>query len=853
MRRFVVKALVTIVALVAITCLAGYVYLRRSLPQIDGEVAIGGISAPVDIVRDADAIPHIFASTKLDALAGLGYAHAQDRLWQMEFQRRIGQGRLSEIFGAATIPQDRFLRTVGFGRAARAAWEAMPPTARHQAEAYVAGINAFIASHGGSALPPEFSLLRFAPERWTPLDVVVWAKMMAWDLSRNFSFELLRQDILRSVGPEKLAELLPPYAADGLSILSERDAGALRRKLITAEDAKALEERAGFPSASSAVKSWSRAVAAALSHGHPAVRALLLGATTEALGSNSWVVDGTLTASGKPLLANDPHLGGQIPSLWYLAHMSARDFDVIGATLPGTPTVAIGRNRYIAWGETNVAADVEDLYRERLDPTGRFAEFQGRQEPLQIVTERINVKGAQPIDLDVRISRHGPLVSDAINANNAEESQRQPPQPPALEPLAFRWTALDDADTTIDAFFRIADARNWTEFTAALRQFIVPSQNFVYADIEGHIGYYAPGRIPIRAAGDGTLPAEGWSGDAEWIGWVPFEELPHTFDPPEHFIVTANHRPAPPTYGHLLGVEWTEPYRAQRITNLLRRKSAHTVDDFAAIQRDTFSPHADALLPLLLSRARPQTAADERALGLVRLWRRDARGDSAGAAVFQAWLLKLTPSLLADELGSLVIADYMGFDQLSFAARFLASTLASSSSGWCDDVTTMQRETCDDTVSAALHEAVVELTRRLGGDLSRWRWDGIHRAVFPHQGLDATLPLRWLLSRSVPTGGDWSTVNVGPVSATRPFDQRSVASYRQVVDLSPTNDNRFIHAGGQSGHPLSRHYDDFLQDWSLVKHRPMRTNREEIERGALGRLRLVPAADQPPRTQRTQR
>lgn len=836
MRRLVVKALVAIVVLVVLAGLAGYAYLGRSLPQIDGEVAIGAVSAPVEIVRDADAIPHIFASTKLDALAGLGFAHAQDRLWQMEFQRRIGHGRLSEIFGASAIAQDRFLRTVGFGRAARSAWDGMPAPARQQVEAYVAGVNAFIASHAGSALPPEFSLLRFTPEPWTPVDVVVWQKMMAWDLSRNFSFELLRQDILRSVGPEKLAELMPPYPANGLSILSARNMEWLvSRKLSTTGDM--VDTVVESPSRVAA--SSSRAFVAALSHGHPAVRDFLLAATTETLGSNNWVVDGTMTASGKPLLANDPHLGGQIPSLWYLAHMSAGDFGVIGATLPGTPTFAIGRNRFIAWGETNGAADVEDLYRERLDPTGRFAEFQGRHEPLRIVTERINVKGAQPIDLDVRISRHGPLVSDAINANNAEESQRQPPQPPALEPLAFRWTALDGADTTIDAFFRIADARNWNDFTAALRQFVVPSQNFVYADVDGHIGYYAPGRIPIRASGDGTVPTDGWRGNAEWIGWVPFEELPHTFDPPEHFIVTANHRPAPPTYPHLLGVEWTEPFRAQRITDLLRQKSKLTVDDFAAIQGDTFSPHADALLPSLLSRVRPQTMADEQALGIVRRWTRDARGDSAGAAIFQAWLLELTPSLLADELGSLAIAGYTGFDQLSFAARFLASTLASSSSGWCDDVTTMQRETCEDAVSAALHEAVVELTRRLGSDTTDWRWDGVHRAVFPHQGLDAALPLGWLLSRSVPTGGDWSTVNVGPVSATRPFDQRSVASYRQVIDLSPTNDNRFIHAGGQSGHPLSRHYDDFLGDWGAVKHRRMRMNREDVERGALGRLRLV--------------
>ena len=257
-----------------------------------------------------------------------------------------------------------------------------------------------------------------------------------------------------------------------------------------------------------------------------------------------------------------------MPSLWYLAHMSAGDFDVIGATLPGAPAVAIGRNRHIAWGETNVAADVEDLYRERLDPTGKLAEFRGALEPLRIIKETIAVSGGDPIELDVRITRHGPLVSDAINANNAASTDD--PKPAPLEPLAFRWTALDDADGTVVAFLLLNEARNWEEFTAALRHFVVPSQNFVYADVEGHIGYYLPGRIPIRASGDGSSPAEGWTGEMEWTGWVPFDELPHVYDPPGHFIVTANHRPVPPDYPYHIALEYPNPYRAQRITDRLR-------------------------------------------------------------------------------------------------------------------------------------------------------------------------------------------------------------------------------------------------------------------------------------------
>ena len=358
------------------------------------------------------------------------------------------------------------------------------------------------------------------------------------------------------------------------------------------------------------------------------MRDFLLGASrAEALGSNNWVIDGTLSATGKPLLANDPHLGTRIPSTWYLAHVTGGEFEIVGAMLPGAPAVALGRNRFIAWGATNVAADVEDLYQERLDPSGRFAEFRGTNEPVTIVPETIAVKGSDPIQLQVRVTRHGPLVSDAINANNAESTRRD--KAPPIEPLALRWTALDGNDSTVASFLKLNDARNWDQFTAALRDFVVPSQNFVYADVEGHIGYYAPGHIPLRSGGDGSRPAEGWSGAAEWTGWIPFDELPHLFDPPDHFIVTANHRPAPPEYPYVLGLEWPEPYRAERIMEMIRQKPRFTPDDFARMQADTYSRHARTLVPLLLQHAQPVTPADRQAAAMLRSWNFDSSRDSA--------------------------------------------------------------------------------------------------------------------------------------------------------------------------------------------------------------------------------
>jgi penicillin amidase len=824
-----------VAGLLTVAVIGTYMSVRRSLPTINGTTTVPGISAPIDIIRDADAIPHIFAATKADALFGLGYAHAQDRLWQMEFQRRIGYGRLCEIFGPAALPQDRFLRTVGFGRAAKAAWDRTPEWAKQQVNAYVSGVNAFLATHHGTALPLEFSLLRFEPEAWSGPDVIVWVKMMAWDLSSNYALELLRYDLVRTVGQDRMAQLMPAYATAGLSIMPSPGSG----------EADTAQTSGGLATNSSrsegGTHSTSAAWAAALSGGLPQASDFLRrGGSTEALGSNNWVVDGTLTASGKPLLANDPHLGTRVPSTWYLAHLSAPDFEVIGATLPGAPAVALGRNRFIAWGATNVAADVEDLYIERLDPAGTAAEFQGAMVPITTVPETITIRGADPVQLSVRFTRHGPLVSDAINANNQSAAARPGiPKAAPVEPLAFRWTALDDDDSTLVSFLKLNEARNWSEFTDALRAFVVPSQNFVYADVDGHIGYYAPGHIPIRASGDGSRPAEGWTGAAEWTGWVPFDELPHLFDPPSHQIITANNRPAPADYRYHLGFEWPEPYRAQRITDLLQGATKLTPNDFARIQADTVSLHAKTLVPLFLAHARPHDKPERDAVQLLTGWNANASADSAGQAIFEQWFYELVPTIVGDDLGPLVTKDYRS--RFSFATRFVVRTLTDpKAAAWCDDIKSPAVETCDDAVTTALGRAIAELTRRLGGDIGRWRWDAVHPAVFPHGGLDSLSTLRPLLSRSVPNGGDFSTINVGPVDVDRPFEQHTVPGYREIIDLSPANDSRFLTDVGQSGHPLSRHYDDYLPDWRAVKHRKMRMERADIDRGALGRLRLEP-------------
>lgn len=453
-------------------------------------------------------------------------------------------------------------------------------------------------------------------------------------------------------------------------------------------------------------------------------------------------------------------------------------------------------------------------------------------EPMQIITETILVKGAPDVEVPVRITRHGPLISDASNANSVNHDAD-------LEPLALRWTALDGEDATAVAFLGINEACNWAEFVEALRSFVVPAQNIVYADVDGNIGYYAPGRVPIRASGDGSVPADGRSGAQEWTGWVPFEAMPHALNPPDHYLATANNRPVPDDYPFFLGREWAEPYRAQRIVDLIKARGKLTVDDHATIQADTVSLHARELLPLLVPLVTPSQDVERQALGLLKAWDGDMRGDSPAGAIFQAWFVRLVPALTGDELGLPLAARFAA--RFPFVSRFLGETLRVRDNPWCDDVSTPQRETCDVVAASTLRDALSDLGRTLEPPLSGWRWDRLHWAIFPHQGFDGSAVLGPFLSRRVPNGGDWSTVNVGPFSFARPFEQRSVASYRQIVDLANLDASRFIQAGGQSGHPLSPHYDDYLEDWRAVKYRPMRFERVIIERERLSTLRLEPS------------
>ena len=772
---------------------AFYLYLRQSLPQTKGEIRVPGLSAPAEVLRDRYGIPHIFAASAEDASFALGFVHAQDRLWQMEMSRRIAAGRLAEIVGAGALETDRFLRTLGVRRSAEANLRSLDTETRKLLDAYAAGVNAFIAS--GPVLPPEFWLTGARPEPWTPADSVAWTKMMAWDLGGNWRNELLRMRLAKTLPLARIHELLPPYPGEKVPVIADL------KELYSSMEREA-------------------------------VRLARFAPDNDGLGSNNWVVSGSRTESGKPLLANDPHLGLTVPPVWYFAQLSAPDMQVIGATLPGVPGVILGRNERIAWGFTNTGPDVQDLYIEKLDAAGGYLAPEGTRA-FQVIDETILVKGAEAEKLRIRVSRHGPVISDVMRT--AQDLA------PRGHVIAFAWTALAEDDRTAQAAHKFARAREWDGFLAAARDFQVPQQNIVYADVEGNIGFIAAGRVPHRRPTNdlkGMAPAPGWQEKYDWVGYIPFEQLPRSFNPESGAIVTANHRVTPPGYPHFISSDWQPPYRADRIQALLDAVPKHTVPSFARIQADVVSLAMRELLPKLLA-ARPRSEEARKALALLAKWDGAMAAERSEPLIAWAWWRELTRAIYADELGDAFRENWLS------RAVFLGNVLSGDAEAarWCDDIRTPAVETCEEVLALSLEAALADLRRRFGNDQSRWRWGEAHRALHEHRPFSRQPLLAAIFNVGVASPGDTYTVNVGRNNLNdedRPYANRHAASLRAIYDLSDLEKSLYIHSGGQSGNILSDHYKAFSEAWARNEYIPMRAERKTLEAEPHQLLRLLP-------------
>ncbi len=798
-----VAALLLAVAIAA----AGAVlwYRQATLPEHEGTLRLRGLGAPVTIARDAQGVPHISAASEADALFALGYAHAQDRLWQLEFDRRIAQGRVSEIAGPDALESDRFMRTLGIYRAAQVIAGNLDAGSLALLEAYGAGINAYLQDDR-SVLPPEFLLTRTPrPAPWRPADTVAWTLMMAWDLaSASYYNELARLRLAARFSKAEIDEIRPPYP--GEAPLKTRDYVELYRSLGVAGPG-------GSPPQTLMQQ------AARLARLHP----LDPFGSGEGIGSNNWIVSGAHTKSGKPLLANDPHLGLSTPSVWYFARLHAPGLDVFGATLPGVPYVILGRTPKVAWGFTNTGTDALDLYLERVDPDDLqryqtpdgFARFDTR-------IETIGVRGEPPVVMTVRATRHGPVMSDAVPALQ----QALPRGGGARYVLAVRWTAFEPTDGTLGAIRAMNHATDAAQFEQALRDFTVVMQNVGFADSDGHIGFVAAGRLPLRRADNdmmGLAPAPGWDARYDWQGWLPFEQLPRVIDPPDGIIVTANQRITPAGYPHFVTSEWNLPYRSDRIRALLRDFPRHDVASFARIQADVTSLAARDFLQALRG-TQPATEGGKAALARLLAWDGTMRADEPEPLIFHAWLRKLRARLFDDDFGPLADSFVAHTEMTHFTLDVL--TGRTSARDWCDDLSTPDRhETCAEQAAGALDDTVAELTRDGGRELSALKWGKAHRAVFEHRPLSFVPVLRDWFELGITDPGDTFSVDVGSLRlrGDHPFETRHAPSLRAIYDLSDGG-GQWIFGPGQVGNPFSEHYGDLLTDWRNVRYRKVDWN-----------------------------
>jgi len=816
------RILLTVVALMLAAVVFVFWRLRAPLPDTTGTFRVEGLRGRVEVVRDVDAIPHIRAGSEADALFALGYVHAQERLWQMEFQRRAAQGRLSEILGAPALKTDRLLRTVGLARAAALAWPRVVPDARAQIESYVAGINSFLSSHRGGSLPVEFAILRTAPEPWRGEDVLASQKSLAWLLSMNWTEELLRVRLSARVGEVGANLLMPAYTPNGPVIVPPAAMPEPAPAATPAPDALpgGASPTPGSPRHDLPVPApyATETVLADLAALAAAVRDIAPGPPAGG-GSNSWVLSGARTTTGKPLLANDPHLGGQAPAVWYLAHITGGQLDVIGATLPGVPGVMIGHNQRIAWGITALLGDSQDLFVERVN-TRDEAEYDGALEPMTVLHDIIKVRGQADVPMRIRTTRHGPILSDVLDNPQAT--------------LALRWTGLDVEDHTVESFSRINTARTWPEFVAALGPMHTPLLNFTFADVDGNIGYCGPGAHPVRSSEDGGRPVPGWTSDSDWRGYVHESEWPRSFNPSRGFLVTANNKAVSDSFPFRLGSSWEAPYRAARIIDMIQTGGRFAVEDLTRMQRDVRSAQVKAVLPFLL-KARPIDPASREAMDRLRGWDGTLAGDSPDAALYEAWYEATAQGLFEDDLGEDLFNDY--WEHRSVVAKAIDTMIQTNDLAWCNDVRTVEPETCETLLSRTLQQALAIMGRRQGSaTLAKWRWDRVNAAEFPHLPFGNISWLRRWFSRTVPRGGDAFTVT--PVMPIR--DRTFISSYRQIIDLASIDASKFIIPMGQSGHVWSAHYADLLDKWDKTEYLPMRFSRSAVDEAVAERLVLEP-------------
>jgi penicillin amidase len=782
------RMLALFLALALVAAGTGYYYVAQSLPQTHGRALVPGLQATAEVIRDRWGVPHVYAQSEHDLFFAQGYVQAQDRLWQMELQRRAAHGTLAEVLGQEALAGDRLARILGFTIEARAEWEGLDPETRTLLEAYAKGVNAFLSSPD-EELPIEFSLLDYEPQPWQPLDTLAWARLLAWSQDASWEAELLAARLVRAVGAERAAELEPGIVAGRASLASTAGLAAVDQALLLGSLTPAWPWASAFD-----------------------------------VGGSSWAVAGTETAHGSPILAVAPSTPAQMPSPWYEMHLTGGRYDVIGATVPGIPGVVVGRNRSIAWGLVGSGADNMDLYVERTRP-GKppQAQYQGDWESMRARDEDIRVRDrADPVRLTVYETRHGPLVT-AFEAGASGQ-------------LALRWVGAGQPTAYPRCLLALNRASSWDEFQAALQEWVVPAQAVVYADALGQVGHAVAAWLPKRAGGESLLPMPGWTGQDEWQGVVPTGALSRGLVAGDG-ILAVDGLTTPHEWPTRPGEDVSLPTEARRIAELLAASDGLAVEDAEAIQCDSRGVEPVMLSQLLA--LPPQGWLQERTTPYLREWDLQYDAESVGAGVYETFYWRLLHNTLDDELGADLVDDYLHAS--SHHRAFMEELSTQEDSPWFDDLRTPEREGRDEILVRSYADALDWLGRRFGDLPYEWNWGRVHSITFEHP-LGEQWPLNLLLNRgAMQMGGGPDCPNATSPDYAEGLAVQAVPGYRLVVDLGSDGDAAAMNATGQSGNPFSRHYADMVEPWRQGEYHPLLFEREAILQAREGILTLAPA------------
>lgn len=759
------KTLIIIgVALVIIlTAAAGTAYflLQKSKPQVNGTLALSGLTANVDVYRDDHGVPHIEAKSMKDLFIAQGFVTAQDRMFQMDLSRRQASGMLSEVIGEKTLSRDKFFRTLGLRRAAEASYHKYSPEMKKYLTWYADGVNAYIKqAKKANTLPIEFMLVGYEPKKWTPVDSLVIGKYMAFDLGGHWEGQAFRYYLMETFSKEKALDLFPGYPADAPAIL---------------EDLK--ESGLDFE------KSFAEAVVPNFHN-----------------GSNNWVVSGSKTQSGKPLLANDPHLSLGTPSIWYQTHLTAPEYVVSGVIFAGIPGIIVGHNETIAWGVTNVGPDVQELYIEKRNPKDPY-EFQylADWEKADVVDEVIKVKDKADVNYEVVITRHGPIISEFAHHDKPGTA------------LSLKWTALQPSKE-LEAVIMMNRSKNWQQFEKSLESFHTPAQNFVFASTDGTIAYKANGLIPVRKQKYTSLPVPGWTDQYEWEGYIPWNELPTTVNPKNGYIATANNKVTTDSYPYHISDTFAQPYRQQRIVEVLEKNDTFTVKDMQTLQFDQKNKQAEELLPILIEQVtnEPLNEIETQVIDVLKKWNKLDSKNSAAPLIFHIWMDRFSSELFKEEISEEMMDMFDGREQV--IDELIRKAYAGQPGPWIKEHGGLEKVT-----ENSFRSMISMLTEEYGEYLAEWKWGDFHTLTFEHP-LASIKPLNLLFNPETQKMGG-SRVTVGVAGWNRETgDITHGGARRMVIDMADPTKAYHVVGPGQSGHVLSPWYKDQSKDWATGKY-----------------------------------